>query len=235
MTTVKGLYALGEANFSDHGANRLGASALMQGLADGYYVIPYTLGVYLSDEVSRMSAEKDKADSIDKLKTKHPAFDQALAEQNDRINKFLNIKGTKSVESFHKRLGLIMWNKCGMARNKQGLTEAIAEIQALRKEFWSDVRVLGTADEFNPDLEKAGRVADFLELGELMCKDALHREESCGGHFREEHQTEDGEAKRDDVNFAYVAAWEYKEVGNWELNKEELKYENIKIAQRSYK
>ena len=235
MTTVKGLYALGEANFSDHGANRLGASALMQGLADGYFVIPYTLGVYLSDEVSRMSAEKDKADSIDKLKTKHPAFDAALKEQTDLINKFLNIKGTKSVESFHKRLGLIMWNKCGMARNKQGLTEAIAEIQALRKEFWSDVRVLGSADEFNPDLEKAGRVADFIELGELMCKDALHREESCGGHFREEHQTEDGEAKRDDVNFAYVAAWEYKGVSDWELNKEELKYENIKIAQRSYK
>jgi len=235
MTTVKGLYALGEANFSDHGANRLGASALMQGLADGYFVIPYTLGVYLSDEVSRMSAEKDKADSIDKLKTKHPAFDAALNEQTDLINKFLNIKGTKSVEGFHKRLGLIMWNKCGMARNKQGLTEAIAEIQALRKEFWSDVRVLGTANEFNPDLEKAGRVADFIELGELMCKDALHREESCGGHFREEHQTEDGEAKRDDVNFAYVAAWEYKGVSEWELNKEELKYENIKIAQRSYK
>ncbi len=235
MTTVKGLYALGEANFSDHGANRLGASALMQGLADGYFVIPYTLGVYLSEEVSRMSAEKDKADSIDKLKTKHPAFDAALKEQTDLINKFLNIKGTKSVESFHKRLGLIMWNKCGMARNKQGLTEAIAEIQALRKEFWSDVRVLGSADEFNPDLEKAGRVADFIELGELMCKDALHREESCGGHFREEHQTEDGEAKRDDVNFAYVAAWEYKGVSEWELNKEELKYENIKIAQRSYK
>ncbi|MBK6984186.1 MAG: fumarate reductase/succinate dehydrogenase flavoprotein subunit [Bacteroidetes bacterium] len=235
MTTVKGLYALGEANFSDHGANRLGASALMQGLADGYFVIPYTLGVYLSEEVSRMSAEKDKADSIDKLKTKHPAFDAALKEQTDLINKFLNIKGTKSVESFHKRLGLIMWNKCGMARNKQGLTEAIAEIQALRKEFWSDVRVLGSADEFNLDLEKAGRVADFIELGELMCKDALHREESCGGHFREEHQTEDGEAKRDDVNFAYVAAWEYKGESNWELNKEELKYENIKIAQRSYK
>ena len=235
MTTVKGLYALGEANFSDHGANRLGASALMQGLADGYFVIPYTLGVYLSDEVSRMSAEKDNADSIDKLKTKHPAFDQALKDQTDLINKFLNIKGTKSVESFHKRLGLIMWNKCGMARNKQGLTEAIAEIQALRKEFWSDVRVLGSADEFNPDLEKAGRVADFIELGELMCKDALHREESCGGHFREEHQTEEGEAKRDDVNFAYVAAWEYKGISDWELNKEELKYENIKIAQRSYK
>ena len=235
MTTVKGLYALGEANFSDHGANRLGASALMQGLADGYFVIPYTLGVYLSDEVSRMSAEKDKVDSIDKLKTKHPAFDEALKNQADLINKFLNIKGTKSVESFHKRLGLIMWDKCGMARNKKGLTEAISEIQALRKEFWSDVRVLGSADEFNPDLEKAGRVADFIELGELMCKDALHREESCGGHFREEHQTEEGEAKRDDVNFAYVAAWEYKSVSEWELNKEELKYENIKIAQRSYK
>ncbi len=235
MTTVKGLYALGEANFSDHGANRLGASALMQGLADGYFVIPYTLGVYLSTEVTRMSAEKDKADSIDKLKTNHPAFDEALKEQTDLINKFLTINGTKSVESFHKRLGLIMWNKCGMARNKQGLTEAIAEIQALRKEFWSDVRVLGSANEFNPDLEKAGRVADFLELGELMCKDALHREESCGGHFREEHQTEEGEAKRDDENFAYVAAWEYKSESNWELNKEELKYENIKIAQRSYK
>ncbi len=235
MTTVKGLYALGEANFSDHGANRLGASALMQGLADGYFVIPYTIGVYLSTEVTRMSAEKDKADSIDKLKTKHPAFDAALKEQTDLINKFFSIKGTKSVESFHKRLGLIMWNKCGMARNKQGLTEAISEIQALRKEFWSDVRVLGSADEFNPDLEKAGRVADFLELGELMCKDALHREESCGGHFREEHQTEEGEAKRDDANFAYVAAWEYKSESNWELNKEELKYENIKIAQRSYK
>jgi len=235
MTTVKGLYALGEANFSDHGANRLGASALMQGLADGYFVIPYTIGVYLSTEVTRMSAEKDKADSIDKLKTKHPAFDAALKEQTDLINKFFSIKGTKSVESFHKRLGLIMWNKCGMARNKQGLTEAITEIQALRKEFWSDVRVLGSADEFNPDLEKAGRVADFLELGELMCKDALHREESCGGHFREEHQTEEGEAKRDDANFAYVAAWEYKSESNWELNKEELKYENIKIAQRSYK
>jgi succinate dehydrogenase / fumarate reductase flavoprotein subunit len=235
MTTVKGLYALGEANFSDHGANRLGASALMQGLADGYFVIPYTLGVYLSAEVTRMSAEKDKSDSIDKLKTNHPEFDKALNEQKELINKFLNIKGTKSVESFHKRLGLIIWNKCGMARNKQGLIDAIAELQALRKEFWSDVRVLGSADEFNPDLEKAGRVADFIELGELMCKDALDREESCGGHFREEHQTEEGEAKRDDVNYAYVAAWEYKGVSNWALNKEELVYENIKIAARSYK
>lgn len=235
MTTVPGLYALGEANFSDHGANRLGASALMQGLADGYFVIPYTLGVYLSGEVSRMSAEKDKADSIDKLKTKHPEFDKALEEQTALINKFLSIKGTKSVESFHKRLGLIMWDKCGMARNRQGLTEAIGEIQALREEFWKDVRVLGEANEFNPDLEKAGRVADFIELGELMCKDALHREESCGGHFREEHQEADGEAKRDDVNFKYVAAWEFKNTSNWELHKEELIYENIKIAQRSYK
>ncbi len=235
MTTVPGLYALGEANFSDHGANRLGASALMQGLADGYFVIPYTLGVYLSGEVSRMSAEKDKADSIDKLKVNHPEFEKALAEQNALINKFLSIKGTKSVESFHKRLGLIMWDKCGMARNKQGLTEAIGEIQALREEFWKDVRVLGEANEFNPDLEKAGRVADFIELGELMCKDALHREESCGGHFREEHQEADGEAKRDDVNFKYVAAWEFKNTSNWELHKEELIYENIKIAQRSYK
>jgi succinate dehydrogenase / fumarate reductase flavoprotein subunit len=207
----------------------------MQGLADGYFVIPYTLGVYLSTEVTRMSAEKDKADSIDKLKTNHPAFETAVKEQTDLINKFLTINGTKSVESFHKRLGLIIWNKCGMARNKQGLIDAISEIQALRKEFWSDVRVLGTANEFNPDLEKAGRVADFIELGELMCKDALHREESCGGHFREEHQTEEGEAKRDDENFAYVAAWEYKGLSEWDLNKEELKYENIKIAQRSYK
>ncbi len=235
MTTIPGLYALGEANFSDHGANRLGASALMQGLADGYFVIPYTIGVYLSTEVTRMSNEKDKADSIDKVKTKHPEFDKALAEVKARIDKFLTIKGTQSVESFHKRLGKIMWDKCGMARNKQHLTEAIKEIQDLRAEFWKDVRVLGTADEFNPDLEKAGRVADFLELGELMCKDALHREESCGGHFREEHQTEEGEAKRDDVNFAYVAAWEFKGESNFELHKEELKYENIKIAARSYK
>jgi succinate dehydrogenase / fumarate reductase flavoprotein subunit len=235
MTTVPGLYALGEANFSDHGANRLGASALMQGLADGYFVIPYTIGVYLSTEVTRMSAEKDKADSIDKLKTKHPEFDKALNETKAQIDKFLSIKGTQSVESFHKRLGKIMWDKCGMARNKQGLEQAINEIQALRAEFWRDVRVLGSADEFNPDLEKAGRVADFIELGELMCKDALDREESCGGHFREEHQTEEGEAKRDDINYAYVAAWEYKGESNFELHKEELKYENIKIAQRSYK
>ena len=172
---------------------------------------------------------------IDKLKTNHPEFDKALNETKATIDKFFSIKGTQSVESFHKRLGKIMWDKCGMARNKQGLEQAIKEIQALLAEFWKDVRVLGEANEFNPDLEKAGRVADFLELGELMCKDALHREESCGGHFREEHQTEEGEAKRDDANFAYVAAWEYKGESNFELHKEELKYENIKIAQRSYK
>jgi len=222
MTTVTGLYALGEANFSDHGANRLGASALMQGLADGYFVIPYTIGDYLSEEIRTKS-----------IPTDHEAFVKAEAETQDRINKLMNIKGTKSVDHFHKRLGKIMWDKCGMARNKEGLTQAITEIQKLREEFWKDVRVPGEANEFNPELEKAGRVADFLELGELMCIDALNRNESCGGHFREEYQTKDGEALRDDDNFAYVAAWENK--GNtWELHKEELKFENIKLAQRNY-
>ncbi len=224
MTTVPGLYALGEANFSDHGANRLGASALMQGLADGYFVIPYTIGAYLANEI------RTKA-----IPTDHPAFVEAEKNVQESIDKLLSIKGTKSVDSFHKRLGKIMWDKCGMARNAEGLKQAIQEIKALREEFWKDVRVPGTANELNPELEKAGRVADFLELGELMCVDALHRNESCGGHFREEYQTEDGEALRDDENYAYVAAWEMKEVGNWELHKEELKYENIKIAQRSYK
>ncbi len=235
MTTVPGLYALGEANFSDHGANRLGASALMQGLADGYFVIPYTIGAYLSTEVSRMSAEKEKPDSIDKIKTKHPAFDEAEKAVKDRIDKLLSIKGTKPVDYFHKRLGKVMWDKCGMARNAEGLKWAIEEIRKIREEFWKDVRVPGSNDEFNPELEKAGRVADFLELGELMCIDALHRNESCGGHFREEYQTEEGEAKRDDENFAYVAAWEYKGDGQYELHTEELKFEAIKIAQRSYK
>lgn len=224
MTTVPGLYALGEANFSDHGANRLGASALMQGLADGYFVIPYTIGAYLSEEI------RTKA-----IPTDHPAFVEAEKNVQDQISKFLSIKGSKSVDFFHKRLGKIMWDKCGMARNKEGLTWAISEIQKLRKEFWSDVRVPGDANEFNPELEKAGRVADFLELGELMCVDALNRNESCGGHFREEYQTEEGEALRDDENYAYVAAWEYKGESQFELHKEELKYENIKIAQRSYK
>jgi len=224
MTTVPGLYALGEANFSDHGANRLGASALMQGLADGYFIIPYTIGAYLSNEI------KTKP-----IPTDHPAFVEAEKNVQDRINQLLSIKGKKSVDSFHKRLGKIMWDKCGMSRNAQGLKQAIEEIKSLREEFWKDVNVPGTADELNPELEKAGRVADFLELGELMCIDALTRNESCGGHFREEYQTEDGEALRDDENFAFVSAWEFKELGNWQLHKEELKFENIKIAQRSYK
>ena len=224
MTNVPGLYALGEANFSDHGANRLGASALMQGLADGYFVIPYTIGAYLANDI------KTKA-----IPTDHPAFDAAEKKVQEQIDKLFIIKGTKSVDSFHKRLGKIMWDKCGMARNAEGLKQAIQEIKALREEFWKDVRVPGSADELNPELEKAIRVADFIELGELMCLDALTRNESCGGHFREEFQTEEGEALRDDNGFAFVSAWEMKEVGNWQLHKEELKYENIKIAQRSYK
>ena len=224
MTSVQGLYALGEANFSDHGANRLGASALMQGLADGYFVIPYTIGEYLSEEI------RTKAISTD-----HEAFVKTEQDVKDRINLLLSIKGTKSVDHFHKRLGKIMWDKCGMARNAEGLKKAIEEIKVLRTEFWKDVRVPGTSDEFNPELEKAGRVADFLELGELMCMDALNRNESCGGHFREEFQTVEGEAKRDDENYAYVAAWEFKDLSNWELQREDLIFENIKIAQRSYK
>ncbi len=224
MTTVPGLYALGEANFSDHGANRLGASALMQGLADGYFVIPYTIGAYLSNEI-RTAA----------ISTDHEAFVEAEKNVQSQIEKLMNIKGTKSVDYFHKKLGKVMWDKCGMARNEAGLKEAIAEIRAIREEFWKDLRVPGSANEFNPELEKAGRVADFIELGELMCKDALNRNESCGGHFREEYQTEEGEANRDDADYAYVAAWEFNSVGEWTLNKEELKYENIKIAQRSYK
>jgi len=224
QTTVKGLYALGEANFSDHGANRLGASALMQGLADGYFVIPYTLGNYLADEI-RTAA----------IATEHPAFAETEKAVSDRINTLMNIKGTKTVESFHKRLGKIMWEKCGMARNEQGLKEAIVEIQALKKEFWSDVRIPGEINSTNPELDKAGRVADFIELGELMCKDALNRNESCGGHFREESQTEDGEAKRDDENYSYVSAWEYKGESEWALNKEALEFEIVKPTQRSYK
>ncbi|WP_343530480.1 fumarate reductase/succinate dehydrogenase flavoprotein subunit [Pedobacter sp.] len=224
MTTIPGLYCTGEANFSDHGANRLGASALMQGLADGYFVLPYTIGSYLSKEIATKP-----------IPTDHPAFVEAENNVKATIDKFLSINGTKSVDHFHKRLGHIMWEKCGMARNREGLTQAIKEIQDLRKEFWADVKVPGSADEFNPELEKAHRVADFLELGELMCIDALNREESCGGHFREEHQTEEGEAKRDDENFSYVAAWEYKGESQFELHKEELNYENIKVAQRNYK
>ncbi len=224
MTTIPGLYALGEANFSDHGANRLGASALMQGLADGYFVIPYTIGNYLASEIRTPAMSTDSE-----------PFVAAEKEVRGQLEKLMNVKGTKPVDYFHKKLGLIMWNKCGMARNEKGLNEAIAEIQALQKEFWSNVRIPGELDNLNPELEKAARVADFLELGELMCIDALGRNESCGGHFREEFQTEDGEALRDDEKFAYVAAWENKGDGKFELHKEELKYENIKIAQRSYK
>ena len=224
MSNIPGLHVLGEANFSDHGANRLGASALMQGLADGYFVIPYTLSNYLV-------GQKPKA-----VTTDHPAFTDAVSSVNAQVKKFLSIKGKRSPRSFHKALGHIMWHYCGMARTAAGLEKAIAEIRALRAEFWENVNILGDADNINVSLEMAGRVADFLEFGELMCLDALHRNESCGGHFREEYQTEEGEAKRDDDNFAYVAAWLYRGTGKTPaLAKEALHYENIKLAQRSYK
>lgn len=224
MTTVPGLYALGEANFSDHGANRLGASALMQGLADGYFVIPYTIGNYLADEIRTKE-----------IPISHPSFEEAERNVRERFEKLMSIKGKQTVESLHKRLGKIMWDKCGMARNAQSLQEAIQEIRQLRKEFWSDVKIPGGINEFNPELDKAGRVADFMELGELMCIDALQRAESCGGHFREESQTEEGEALRHDAEFMYVAAWEYKGDENWQLHKEDLKYDVVKPTQRSYK
>jgi succinate dehydrogenase / fumarate reductase, flavoprotein subunit len=223
MTTVPGLYACGEANFSDHGANRLGASALMQGLADGYFVLPYTIGSYLSKEI-RTGA----------IATNTAAFDAAEKEVRERIQKIFSINGKQSAESFHRRLGKIMWDKCGMARNAEGLKQAIQEIRELRKEFWSDLFMPGKADEFNPELEKALRVADFIELGELMCIDALNRNESCGGHFREEYQTEGGEALRDDKDYMYVAAWEWSENGEPKLHKEPLNYEEIEVVQRSY-
>jgi len=224
MTTIPGLYALGECNFSDHGANRLGASALMQGLADGYFVIPYTIGNYLADEIR-----------VKSMSTDHPAFEEAEKNVRERTEKLMSIQGKQSVESMHKRLGKIMWDKCGMARNAQGLREAIEEIQQLKKEFWSDIRIPGKINDFNPELDKAGRVADFIELGELMCKDALHREESCGGHFREEHQTEEGEALRHDDEFMYVAAWQMVGEHEWQLHKEDLVYDVVKPSQRSYK
>ncbi|MFZ1534701.1 MAG: FAD-binding protein, partial [Chitinophagaceae bacterium] len=224
MTNIKGLYCLGEANFSDHGANRLGASALMQGLADGYFVVPYTIGNYLADEIATKP-----------IPITHEAFEQTEKAVADRINTLMNIKGKQTVESFHKRLGKIIWEYCGMSRNEAGLKHAIAEVQALKKEFWSDVKIPGGIKEMNPELDKAGRVADFIELGELMCKDALDRNESCGGHFREESQTEEGEAKRDDENYAYVAAWEYKGESDWVLHKEQLNFEIAKPTQRSYK
>ncbi|WP_405563623.1 fumarate reductase/succinate dehydrogenase flavoprotein subunit [Polaribacter sp. Asnod6-C07] len=229
MTTIPGCYCIGEANFSDHGANRLGASALMQGLADGYFVLPYTIGDYLADDIR-----------TGKISTETPEFEAAEKEVKDRIDFFVNNKGTKSVDYFHKKLGKVMWDKAGMSRNEAGLKEAMAEIKAIREEFWKEVSVPGGSDELNPELEKAGRVADFLELGELFAKDALMREESCGGHFREESAEESGpqkgEAKRDDVNFAFAAAWEYKgEPADAVLHKEELEFNDIELKQRSYK
>lgn len=225
MSTIEGCYAVGEANFSDHGANRLGASALMQGLADGYFVLPYTIGDYLSHDIL-----------TGRIPTDTKEFDEAEAVVKERIAFFINNKGKHSVDYYHKKLGKIMWDKCGMARNREGLEKAIEEIAALREDFWKDVKVPGGDRQVNPELEKAGRVADFLELGELFAKDALDREESCGGHFREEHVTEDGEAKRDDKNFAYVAAWEYTgEPSKAVLHKEELVFKNIELKTRSYK
>jgi succinate dehydrogenase / fumarate reductase flavoprotein subunit len=224
QTTVPGLYAIGEANFSDHGANRLGASALMQGLADGYFVLPYTIGNYLSDDIR-----------TGPISTESKEFEDAEKNVRQQIEKFINNKGTKPVDYFHKRLGKIMWNKCGMARNEKDLKEAIEEISNLREEFYKDVLVPGDADEFNEELAKAGRVADFLELGELFAKDALVREESAGGHFREEYQTAEGEAQRR-KEFQFVSAWEYKgEPKDAQLHKEELVYENIEVKERSYK
>ena len=229
MTTIPGCYCAGEANFSDHGANRLGASALMQGLADGYFVLPYTIGDQLASEIR-----------TGPIPTDGPEFAAAAKEVQDRIDFFMNNKGTKSVDSFHRRLGSVMWEKVGMARNAEGLKEAMAEIKSIREEFYKDVLVPGTADSLNPELEKAGRVADFLELGELFAKDALDRKESCGGHFREESVEvggeQDGEALRDDVNFRHVSAWEYKgEPADAVLHKEQLEFNDIELKQRSYK
>lgn len=225
MTSVKGLYACGEANFSDHGANRLGASALMQGLADGYFVLPYTIGNYLADEIS-----------TGKISTQSPEFDAAEKNVRQQIDSLLKNNGTMPVDHYHRRLGKVMWDKCGMARSEQGLKEAIAEIQQIRKEFYANARIPNESEYMNTELAKALRVADFIDLGELMCFDALNRNESCGGHFREEYQTEDGEALRDDENYKYVAAWEWSgDPSAPKLNKEDLVYENIKVQQRSYK
>jgi succinate dehydrogenase / fumarate reductase flavoprotein subunit len=226
QTTIKGLFSTGEANFSDHGANRLGASALMQGLADGYFVIPYTIQNFLADEIHtpRMNPNEVKE------------FIEAKEAVVAHVNKLMSVNGNRSVDSIHKELGHIMWDYVGMARNKEGLNTAIEKLIALRKEFWKNVKVLGTSEGLNIELEKANRVADFIELGELMARDALHREESCGGHFREEHQTTEGEAMRNDQDFTYVAAWEYKGIDNLpELHKEELKYEAIEVKVRNYK
>ncbi|HEU5049380.1 MAG TPA: fumarate reductase/succinate dehydrogenase flavoprotein subunit, partial [Gemmatimonadales bacterium] len=224
MSTIPGLHVIGEANFSDHGANRLGASALMQGLADGYFVIPLTIGDYLA------TARPTPVD------TTHAAFRDAVTAVTGRTRRLLDTRGSRTVDSFHRELGKLLWEKCGMARNAAGLREALEEIPVLRAEFWRNVNVPGSDAELNQALEKGGRVADFFELAELMCRDALHREESCGGHFREEYQTADGEAQRDDANFAYVAAWEYAGEGaEPRLHREPLEFEYVQLAQRSYK
>jgi succinate dehydrogenase / fumarate reductase flavoprotein subunit len=223
MSTIPGLFVLGEANFSDHGANRLGASALMQGLADGYFVAPYTVGDYLAAQKPALISTEDEG------------FKKSEDVIKDQVTKLLSIKGKMTVDEIHKKLGRLMWNKVGMARNEKGLTEVISEIKGLREEFWKEVNVVGKGNDLNQTLERAGRVADYLELGELMAVDALHRKESCGGHFREEYQTDEGEAKRDDENYRYVAAWEFEGNGKWNLNKEQLDFEFLKLAQRSYK
>ena len=225
MTTIPGCYSAGESNFSDHGANRLGASALMQGLADGYFVLPYTIGDYLADDIRTGPISTDSAE-----------FDEAEQAVTDKLNRLISIKGENTVDYYHKKLGKIMWDKCGMSRNEKGLKEAIKEIAELREDFWKNVRVPGEANAKNQELEKAGRVADFLEIGELFAMDALDRKESCGGHFREEYQTPEGEALRDDKNYRYVSAWEYKgEPKNSKLHKEELVFENVELKTRSYK
>jgi len=225
MTTVPGLYAIGECNFSDHGANRLGASALMQGLADGYFVLPYTIGKYLSDDIRTPA-----------ISTEDEQFEKAEKEAKNRVNKLLNNNGNRSVESFHRELGKVVWDHCGMSRNKNDLEKAIETIKDLKAEFWTNVSVPGEENVINPELAKAGRVADFIELGELMMRDALARDESCGGHFREEHQTDEGEALTDDTNFAFTSAWEFSgETTPSKLNKETLEFENVQLTQRSYK
>ncbi len=224
QTTIPGLYAIGEANFSDHGGNRLGASALMQGLADGYFILPYTIGDYLSHKI-----QEPKTD------INNPAFEQAENKIKGTLNKLFNIKGKEPVDYFHKKLGIIMWDYVGMARDKEGLQKAIVEIQNLKKDFWANVYVPGENNEFNQELEKAARVADFMEIGELMARDALNRNESCGGHFRVEMQTEEGETKRDDKNYMYVSAWEYKGENEPVLHKEDLNFEFVKPSTRNYK
>jgi succinate dehydrogenase / fumarate reductase flavoprotein subunit len=224
MSTIDGLHVLGEANFSDHGANRLGASALMQGLADGYFIIPYTIGDYL------VRAE------LPPVSPDHAEFRRVESEVRDRVSRLLEVEGTRTVDSFHRELGALMWEDCGMARNEPGLKRALERIPGLREEFWNNVRVLGRGETLNQSLEKAGRVADFMEFAELLCYDALHREESCGGHFREEHQTDEGEARRNDEKFSYVGAWEFTGVGKAPvLHKEDLVFEYVKLTQRSYK